>query len=142
MFIRHVIFVAMGSLVGSVQHVTDTCSPDCPIEHEIATSLPIAAMPVQEVERDTSLNFVTALYHFNALGPGTIPVVLGEELEVISTTTDGWALVRRTDKDAKDEGYVPMSFLSLSPRDNELRYFLQCTVMRVFQMKIVVNDAH
>lgn len=112
----------MGSLVGAVHHVTDAISPDSPIEHEIATSLGhVATIPVGEVDRDTPLNVVTALYHFNGLGPGTMPVAQGEVLEVISTTTDGWALVQRMDEGIKDEGYVPVSFLSLSPHAKELR---------------------
>lgn len=66
-----------------------------------------------EIEVLQPLGTCRALYPFEATSEGSIPMIEGEELQVIEIDQgDGWTRVRRANAaNGWDEGFVPTSYI-------------------------------
>ncbi|KAJ8384661.1 hypothetical protein AAFF_G00199930 [Aldrovandia affinis] len=96
----------------------DKSSPDGTLSHEgKSDSHAIYAEFDDDFEEEESLTPIgqcTALYNFEGSSEGTIPMQEGQVFSVVEEDKgDGWT---RVQKPNGDEGYIPTSYVKISPR--------------------------
>lgn len=78
-------------------------------EEEEEEDLPLPPPPSDLLMEE--LEVVTALYQFDVMTEGNIPLAEGEQVYRLGPDEEGWMKVRRLD--GSEEGFVPTSFLRI-----------------------------